>query len=343
MPATAIVDVVLRDGSTACLRRSTENDVDAIVTFLSTLSPRSKYFRFLGYPALTATRVRPLVVPEPGAGLALVAEVGGRIVGFAGYQRDPASADRAEVAFAIADEVQGHGIGTRCLERLAASARADGIDRFDAYVLIGNRRMMDVFRDCGFATSTTLEHGVYHVVVSLTVTPGFEERAAVRSAAAASESMKAFFEPRVVAVVGANRERGHIGAEILHNLIANGFTGTIVPVHPSAAELEGRRAYPRVSDIPGNVDLAVVVVPAARVLEVVDDCIAKRVRAICVISAGFGECGADGRALEAELLRRVRTAGCRLIGPNCMGLLNTVDGVRLNATFSPAYPPAGNV
>jgi acetyl coenzyme A synthetase (ADP forming)-like protein len=344
MPSTpAAVDVVLRDGSTVCLRRPTEADVTAVLDLLNGLSPRSRYFRFLGYPALTLEKVRPLVVTPPASGRALLAESGGRIVGFAGYQRDQAQGRQAEVAFAIADAVQGNGIGTRLLEQLARMARADGIDGFDAYVLGGNRRMLDVFRDSGFATTMTIEHGVYRIVVSLDVTPGFEEKAAARSRRAATESMRAFFEPKVVAVVGANRERGRIGSEILHNLLDAGFTGTIVPVHPSVAEIAGLPAVPRVTDVPGDVDLAIVVVPARQVLSVVDDCIAKRVRAICVISAGFGECDADGRTREAALVERVRTAGCRLIGPNCMGLLNTAAGVRLNATFSPVYPPAGNV
>ncbi len=155
--------------------------------------------------------------------------------------------------------------------------------------------------------------------------------------------MRPFFEPRVVAVVGASRERGKIGSEILNNLVAAGFTGTIVPVHPTALEIGGLTAYPRVTDIPGPVDLAMIVVPADKVLAAVDDCISKNVRAICVISAGFSECDAEGRAREAMLLDKVRRAGCRLIGPNCMGLLNTDPAVRLNATFSPVYPPRGRV
>ena len=155
--------------------------------------------------------------------------------------------------------------------------------------------------------------------------------------------MKHFFEPRSVAVVGANRGRGRIGAEILHNLIAAGFTGLLVPVHPTATEIQGLRAYPRVSDIPGPVDLAVVAVPAAHVLDTVDDCLAKGVRGICVVSAGFGEAGPEGREREAQLLERIRSAGCRLIGPNCMGLLNTDPAFSLNATFAPTYPPPGTV
>ena len=344
MNPVATIDVVVRDGSTVSLRRSDERDLDGVIEFLERLSPRSRYFRFFGYPSLTPERVRPLVAAGAGTGSALVAESGGRVVGFAGYHRNPHASDRAEVAFAVADALQGHGIGTRLLEQLARLAREEGIERFDAFVLSGNRRMLDVFRDSGFeVTTTTQEHGVSHVVLSLGMTPVFEEKAAARSRTAAAESMKAFFEPRVVAVIGANRERGRIGSEILHNMVAAGFSGTIVPVHPTAQEIEGIRAFPHIGEVPGDVDLAVIVVPAAHVLDVVDECIAKHVRAICVISAGFGECDADGRAREATLLDHVRAAGCRLIGPNCMGLLNTDSGVRLNATFSPVYPPAGNV
>ena len=152
-----------------------------------------------------------------------------------------------------------------------------------------------------------------------------------------------FFEPNVVAVVGANRKRNKIGAEILHNVLASGFTGTVVPVHPTAPAIEGLTAYARVSDIPTAVDLAMIVVPAAQVPEAVDDCLAKGVRAICIISAGFGECSDEGRLQEAALARRIREAGCRLIGPNCMGLLNTDPRFSLNATFSPVYPPQGTV
>jgi acetate---CoA ligase (ADP-forming) len=337
------IDVVVRDGSTLCLRRTEEADAEAVLQFLGSLSPASLYYRFLGLPALNASRVRTLAAADGREGMSLVGESGGRIVAFAGFYRDPRAANRAEVAFAVSDALQGHGIGTRLLERLASIARAQGIDTFDAHVLGENRRMLDVFRDSGFATTTDVERGVCHVVLSLSVTERFADQAAARSRAAATASMKGFFEPRVVAVVGANRERGKIGSEILHNLIAGGFTGTVVPVHPSAREIEGLTAYPRVADIPGPVDLAVVVVPAAHVLDAVDDCISKNVPAICVISAGFSECDAEGRAREAVLVDRIRQAGCRLIGPNCMGLLNTDPAIRLNATFSPVYPPAGGV
>lgn len=158
-----------------------------------------------------------------------------------------------------------------------------------------------------------------------------------------ARTLTPFFEPACVAVVGASRERNKIGSEILHNLVATGFTGSVVPVHPTADSIQGLKAYPRVADIPGAVDLAVVVVPAAQVPAAVDDCLAKKVAAICIISAGFAECGAEGRASERAIVEKVRKAGSRLIGPNCMGLLNTDPRFALNATFSPVYPPAGSV
>ena len=161
--------------------------------------------------------------------------------------------------------------------------------------------------------------------------------------AAGPSSLLPFFEPRTVAVVGASRRRGRVGAEIVHNLAARGFRGRIVPVNPRAREVAGVTAYPTVSDIPGGVDLAVLAIPAAGVEAAVDDCLAKGVPALVVISAGFGETGEQGRAREAALRARARAAGARLIGPNCLGLLNTDPAVRLDATFAPAFPPPGSI
>ena len=339
----ALTDVVLRDGSTVCIRQASDADTIGLLEFLESLSPQSLYHRFHGLPALTEARVRLLIGKESGSAVTLVAEHGGRIAALASYHRDGHAPNRAEIAFAVADAAQGHGIGTRLLERLASIARTAGIDTFDAYVLGDNRQMLDVFRNSGFSETLAVERGICHVTLSLAVTDRFVEQAATRSQHAATASIRAFFEPRVVAVVGANRTRGKIGSEILHNLRAAGFAGRIVPVHPTATEIAGSPACRRVNDIEGPVDLAMIVVPAAEVLAAVDDCISKHVPAICVISAGFSECDADGRSREAVLVEKVRRAGCRLIGPNCMGLLNTDPAVQLNATFSPVYPPQGHV
>jgi acetyl coenzyme A synthetase (ADP forming)-like protein len=341
-PAIETFDVVLRDGSTLTLRPGRDEDVPALLQFFESLSPESAYMRFMGFAKLDTDRVSRFATTDPAIGCSLVGECGGRIIAAAGYYRTD-KPDCAEVAFAIADAKQGRGIGTRLLDRLADIARAQGISAFEAYVLAENRKMMTVFVDSGYELSRRLDSGVMHFVLSLEQTPARIEKAARRSQIAATASMKAFFEPTSIAVVGANRERGKIGSEILHNLRSAGFTGSLTPVHPNATEIEGLRTYRRVVDIPGSVDLAVIAVPAERVLDAVDDCLTKGVRGICVISAGFSEAGPEGRAREAALVERIRTAGCRLVGPNCMGLLNTDPAFSLNATFSPVYPPAGGV
>ncbi|HEX2443749.1 MAG TPA: GNAT family N-acetyltransferase, partial [Vicinamibacterales bacterium] len=335
-------DVVLRDGSTLTLRPGREEDVPALLDFFNALSPQSTYQRFMGYSKLTQDRVRRLAAADPAIGYSLVGECNHRIVAAAGYYRTD-HPDRAEVAFAIADGMQGRGIGTRMLDRLADVARAQGIRAFEADTLGDNRKMMDVFVDSGYELKRRIDGSVVHFALSLDRTPDLLEKAARRSQIAATASMKAFFEPKSIAVVGANRERGKIGSEILQNLRSAGFTGALAPVHPTASHIQGLRAYPRVADIPGSVDLAVIAVPAPCVLDAVDDCLAKGVRGICVISAGFSESGPEGRAREAALVERIRAAGCRLVGPNCMGLLNTNPAFHLNATFSPVYPPAGGV
>jgi acetyl coenzyme A synthetase (ADP forming)-like protein len=348
MPTTASefdysADVVLRDGSTIHLRPIRTDDDARLLDMLHRMSAEALYYRFMSVPKLDHAKIQELVRTDSERQRVLVGECAGMIVGTAGYYVNARTPERAEVAFAVADAWRGRGVGTRLLECLAEIARPAGIRIFDAYVLGENHRMIEVFRESGFAVTRELDHGVFHVSLQLERSAHFAERAAERSQYAAAASMRPFFEPTVVAVIGANRTRGRIGSEILHNLIASGFSGTLVPVHPDAREIEGLAAVPRVSDVEGPVDLAIIAVPAAKVPAAVDDCIAKGVKALVVISAGFAETGGAGSALETQVLEKIRAAGIRMIGPNCMGIINTDPAVRLNATFSPVYPPTGRV
>jgi acetyltransferase len=151
------------------------------------------------------------------------------------------------------------------------------------------------------------------------------------------------FRPRSIAVVGASREKQTIGREILHNLIDYGFTGAIYPVNPNAASIHSIRCYPSLRDVPDPVDLALVVVPSRVVPRVVDDAVARGVRALVVITAGFREVGEEGAALETRIRDRVRAAGMRMVGPNCMGIINTDPAVAMNATFAATRPERGVV
>jgi acetyl coenzyme A synthetase (ADP forming)-like protein len=155
------------------------------------------------------------------------------------------------------------------------------------------------------------------------------------------QSLVPFFAPNAVAVVGASRDSESIGYRILDELVRAGFCGSIYPVNPKASTLCGIKAYPSVRDLPERVDLAVVAVPPGAILTTVDDCAANGVRAVVVVTAGFSEAGAAGRELQQRLAAKVRGYGMRMIGPNCMGLVNTDPAIRLNASFSPLFPPAG--
>jgi acetyl coenzyme A synthetase (ADP forming)-like protein len=343
-PAQYESDILLRDGSSLHLRPIRPEDVNGLLEFHKRLSPRSVYFRYFSpLPELGEERARVLATVDYENTFALVGELGGRLVGVARYYRDEKAHDHAEVAFLIEDALQGRGIATRMLERLAEIAREKGITTFDAYVLGDNRKMMDVFMHTGFAVKRRLDGGVFQVSFPITPTPEYEEKAALRSQMAARASMKAFFEPKSIAVIGAGRKRGGIGAEVFHNLVAAGFQGVVYPVNKHAGVVGSVAAYPSITEIPGDVELAILVVPAEDVPAVVDDCIKKGVHGIVVISSGFAETGAEGRSREAYLLERVRDAGVRLIGPNCMGIINTDPAVALNATFSPVYPPEGRI
>ena len=156
-------------------------------------------------------------------------------------------------------------------------------------------------------------------------------------------SLDCIFRPASVAVVGASRDRGSIGFSIVHNLVRGEFAGAIYPVNPKATAIHSLKCYPSLSAIGDPIDLAVVTVPRALVEGVVKEAIAIGVRGLVVITAGYGETGAAGRALEARLRELVRAAGVRMIGPNCMGVINTEAAIALDATFAPIPARAGSV
>ncbi len=156
-------------------------------------------------------------------------------------------------------------------------------------------------------------------------------------------SLEPLLRPRSVAVIGASRRREAIGGAVLRNLIEQGFQGPVYPVNPSVGHVQSILAYRDIESVPGEVDLAVVVVPGAQVLETAEACVRKGVKALAVISAGFKETGEEGRRREEALLDLVRKHGIRLVGPNCLGILNTDPRVSMNATFAPVQPPPGRV
>ena len=344
-------DGILRDGTSVHIRAIRPGDRDELVRGFAELSREAVYFRFFRVKQrLTEEELRAFTELDFTARGALVAtrRIGDteRIIASARYavtDRAPMPPHRAEVAFTVGDAFQGRGLGTLLLEHLVVIARANGVTEFEADVLGENNRMLSVFAKSGFRVKRSLADGVFHITFPTGET---EEHAAVteaRASAAAAQSLRGILEPRAVAVVGASRRPGTIGALLLDNLRHGGFTGPIYPVNPRADTIAGLRCHPTVQAIGQPVDLAIVAVPAASVLEVVRDCARASVRGVVVVSAGFADASPAGGELERELVQLVRSAGMRLVGPNCLGVLNTDPAVSLNATFAPACPSAGPV
>ncbi len=335
-------DVVLRDGTVAHVRPICPADGDGIRRFHAAQSDESIYLRFFApLRQLSDADVLRFTHVDYADRVALVATMREDIIGIGRYDRIDARS--AEVAFNISDHYQGKGIGSVLLEHLAAIAQEFGISRFTAEVLPQNRKMLSVFADAGYDVKRHIEDGVVEVGFDIEPTDSSKAVAMSREHRAEALSVRSILTPRTIAVIGASRRRNSIGSQLLDRLVEAGFTGSIHPVNPNVRTLRRRTAYPSVAAVPGKVDLAVIAVPAHAVLEVVDECAEAGVKSLLVVSSGFAEEGRAGERLQAELLRRARNAGMRVVGPNSFGLINNDPAVRLNASLAPTLPPHGQL
>ncbi|MFJ6694527.1 GNAT family N-acetyltransferase [Streptomyces sp. NPDC091272] len=349
-------DVVLRDGGTARIRPITTEDADRLVSFYEQVSDESKYYRFFApYPRLSAKDVHRFTHHDYVDRVGLAVTVGGEFIATVRFDRInaqglPASgpdADLAEVAFLVQDAHQGRGVASALLEHIGAVARERGIRRFVAEVLPANSKMIKVFTDAGYQQQRSFEDGVVHLEFDLEPTDRSLAVQRAREHRAEARSVQRLLSPGSVVVVGAGRSAQSVGRSVLRNLVATGFTGRTYAVNaalpPGTEELDGVPAYRRVAEIGAPVDLAVVVVPAAQVPEVVADCGESGVQGLVVLAAGYAESGAEGRERQRELVRQARSYGMRIIGPNAFGIINTSDLVRLNASLAPRSPERGRI
>lgn len=335
---------LVRTGRSTFIRPVRPEDADRLVAFVGGLSRATLAYRSLG----PVVRARDDVIRR-GAHvdyldeLALVALAGDEIAGLVRYVRDPDEPDHADVTFTIRDDHQSEGFGRLLLEHIAAAARARGIRVLAADVLADNTRMINVFLGSGYRIETGPPGQILHFDIAIDPQTLAVARAERREHTAVRRSLRPLLEPRSVAVIGANRDPLTIGHEIVANLLRGGFRGSVYPVNPHAERIAGARAYRGVRDLPEAPDLALVAVRAEAVPDVVRECAKLGVKAVVVVSTGFGETGAAGRTAELELARFARASGMRLVGPNCMGVVNTTSAARLAATFSPALPEPGRV
>ncbi len=333
-------DVVLRDGRTAHIRPIRGEDSELLVDFYSRVSAESKYYRFFTpMPHLSDRDVDRFTHVDHVDRVAFVLTVGEKLIAVGRY--DVVEAGEAEVAFLVEDQHQGRGIAQLLLEHLAQAGRERGVERFVAEVLPDNQRMIQIFRDAGYRVAGGYSDGVMMLEFPIDPTDTAMGVMSNREHRAESASIEAFFNAKSVAVIGASRRQDTIGAALVRNLVLGDFTGRVYVVNQSATAVSGMPAYANVGDIPDDVDVAIVAVPADAVQDVVLDCAAKGVHGLVVISSGFAETGEEGRQRQRRLVGLARSYGLRLIGPNCLGVINTDPDVQLNASLSPKIPPRG--
>src|SRR6478752_3291140 len=327
------VDAICADGGIVHLRPVVPEDADALRDLHQGVSDYSLYMRFFGLSRSAAiTYVTRLVAVANPEHQAMSAWIGDRLIGVAAFERT--GVDTAEVALLVADDHHRQGIGTLLLEHLAARARSNGITRFVADVLGENYLALRTLRDMGCQTTIRREGGT--ALVEIDLHPDARTIAVIdgRERTAEEASLRHVLAPVSVAVIGAGIHPDSVGHQVLRNILAAGFVGTVHAVNPHHDSVLGVPCVPTPAQLPDAVDLAIVAVPAAQVPTVVGACGERNVRAVLVLTAGFGETGDTGMALEQRVVRIARHYGMRVVGPNCLGLVNTDPAVRLNATFA---------
>jgi acetate---CoA ligase (ADP-forming) len=335
-------DVLLRDGSTLRLEAPAPADYEHIKAFYDSLSQQSRYSRFHGF-GRTDTVARADAEATGVDRLALIGRHDGQVVAAAGYNglREPGV---AEVAFAVADDDQGRGIGMRMLEQLAAIAAERGIHRFDAEVMFGNRPMLGVFEHAGFAVRRRGSGGEVTVSLDITPTDTLLERIDERDHFASIASLRAILAPSSLAVVGAADTPGNVGRAVLANIIAGHFQGAVTAVNRAGGVVCSMRAAGSLSELEVAPELVIIAAAGDEVLEFAEEAAARGARALLVLPAGpEQERGEAFLAREERLLEIVRGAGLRMVGPSSLGVLNTAAEVSLNATFSGASVRAGGL
>jgi len=343
-PSEYEIDIALRDGGVVRFRPIKPDDSQKLYEHFHRLGPESRYFRFFRVKKdLSPKELEYFSNVDYDHRMAFVAIHDDKIIAVGRYDRDAEDPAYAEVAFVVEDQQQSRGIGSQLLQLMTTHARKRGITGFRAFVLPENVQMMRLFRNSGYRLERTLDEGVYSVSFPVALSEDARAADEEREQRAVAASLLPIFYPRSIAVIGASRNRASIGGRLFHNLVKGNFSGPVFPVNPKADVVNSIRTHKSVLDIADPVDLAFIVVPARFALNAVTECAEKGVRGIVMITAGFSELGEEGRLMEQDLLEVVRSAGMRMVGPNCMGVLNTDVAVSMDGTFAPVFPPRGNV
>nr|WP_246598730.1 bifunctional GNAT family N-acetyltransferase/acetate--CoA ligase family protein [Nocardia tengchongensis] len=345
-PEHWFADVLASDGGVVGLRPITPEDAPALERFHTALSDRTRYLRYFGpYPRMTPKDLYRTTHVDYRDRVGLVTELGDEIIAVGRYEylADRPGPRAAEVAFVVADEHQGRGLGSILLEHLAGAAAENDIETFVAEVLAENNAMVQVFRDAGYQVQRSRDGSVLHLEFAIDPTEALLSVRDSRERASEARSVGNLLSPKSIAVIGATPSTSRVGGAVLANLLSGAYQGPVFPVNRNRTAVRGVRAYPTVRDIPDEVDLAVIAVPATEIGSVLDDCMAKGVKGLVVLTAGFSETGPHGYQAERELVDAARAHGMRVVGPSALGIANTDPSIALNATLAPVLPGRGRI
>jgi acyl-CoA synthetase (NDP forming)/RimJ/RimL family protein N-acetyltransferase len=325
-------DVLLADGGVAHLRPIRPSDAERLVAFYNRVSPQSKYLRFFApYPRLSDRDVKRFTDVDYVDRVAFIITLGDDMIAVGRYDR--IEGDHAEVSFLIEDAHQGRGIAQLLLEHLAQAARERGITRFVAEVLPENRRMAKVFADAGYRVSKGIEDGVLAVefpILPTDTSVGVMER---REHRAESVSIQRLLTPQRIVVYGA----GDRVQDLISSMLRGAFRGEVMAVTTDGVEVAGVTNAASLAALPGRLDLAIVSVPTSQLGAVVIDTAHQGAHGIVVLT---GTDYAPGDNLQ--IINLARAYGVRALGPDALGVINTLPTVQLNATPGP-MPRAGGV
>jgi acyl-CoA synthetase (NDP forming)/RimJ/RimL family protein N-acetyltransferase len=334
-------DAVLRDGRTVHLRPIRSDDLDAMMEMWSRLSERSIRLRFFAPRKMDRAQMRHFTDVDYHDRFALVATRGERITGVARLDRLPEDDHAAEFAVLVEDAEQGRGIGTALLRALFEPAQHLEISHFKGSFLPENRRLRHVLSEAGFEPAFTNAYGAVETSFKAVPSERFLHSTDEQDRKAAVEALRSVLAPSSIAVVGASRDPKSIGGLLLTNL-RDHYRGTLYAVNPAAADVQGVASYPTIGDCPEVPDVVTVCVPGDEVADIVSQAGEAGTTAAVIVSSGFGEAGAPGRERQRRLQEVASASGIRIVGPNCMGMLNAADDIRMNSTFSTIFPRAGN-
>jgi acyl-CoA synthetase (NDP forming)/GNAT superfamily N-acetyltransferase len=330
---------LLTDGTTLTIRSAGPGDYGAVRRLHEAMSPENLYFRFFSLSRVSAEQEARRVCLDNRPGMvALVGLADDEVVGVASYELTGDEAT-AEIALAVADQMHRHGVATLLLEHLVSLGRANGVKVLCSEVLADNYAVLHVLSDSGLALRRRFGNGVVELSMPVPRPAALGEASAYLDAVAGRDkhadvaSLQPLLAPRSVAVVGVSRRPGSVGRTILLNIRDAGFGGRLHAVSPHASEIEGIPCVSSVAALPEPPDLAVVTVPAARVVEVARECGDCGVRSLVVVTAALAP------AQESGLLEVTRRGGMRLVGPASGGV--EVPSIGLAATPAASHPSAG--